>query len=102
MSGLPRKKCTPKRASSNRAEHKTVQTRYDKTKQKIQKKNVRYIGAQNISSYDYKLTIIQMFRIFLQFRKKCDRGKNAIKCGTITKVVSRSKNHETELLQQWS
>ena len=26
MSGLPRKKCTPKRASSNRAEHKTVQT----------------------------------------------------------------------------
>ena len=27
MSGLPRKKCTPKCASSNRAEHKTVQTR---------------------------------------------------------------------------
>ena len=36
MSGFPRKKCTPKRASSNRAEHKTVQTRHDKTKQKIQ------------------------------------------------------------------
>ena len=27
MWGLPRKKCIPKRASSNRAEHKTVQTR---------------------------------------------------------------------------
>ena len=34
MSGLPRKKWTQKRASSNRAEHKTVQTRHDKTKQK--------------------------------------------------------------------
>ena len=30
-SGLPRKKCTPKRASSDRADHKTVQTRHDKT-----------------------------------------------------------------------
>ena len=34
MSGLPRKKCTPKCASRNRAEHKTVQTRHDKTNQK--------------------------------------------------------------------
>ena len=35
MSGLPRKKCTPKRASSNRAENKTVQTRHHKTKQNV-------------------------------------------------------------------
>ena len=31
MSGLQRKKCTQKRVSSNRAEHKTVQSRHDNT-----------------------------------------------------------------------
>ena len=34
MSGLPRKKCTPKRASSNRLEYKTVQTRHHQNKPK--------------------------------------------------------------------
>ena len=46
MSGLPRKKCTPKRASSNRAEHK--QYKQDMTKQN--KKNLKDDSSKYLCS----------------------------------------------------
>ena len=63
MSGLPRKKCTPKRASSNRAEHKTVQTRRDKTKRKHE------YGKQNHSTCTLDSADTKMRRLLIVAKK---------------------------------
>ena len=50
MPGALRKKCTPKGASGDRPEHKTVQTRHDKTKTKKQKNKKREAKPKHLLS----------------------------------------------------
>ena len=87
MSGLPRKKCTPKRASSNRAEHKTVQTRHDKTKQKYK------YGKQN------KSTCTQILALCKITLRCCKRSRPVPEL--MNRIHNRTPCHLLSLCSRW-